>query len=525
MAIRERMEKLQASMLQKRLDSTLDSARSRGTASAKGPSTFEYVVVNSSGVRHKGKMQASSASSVSETLQADGWLPLEVREVGGAGLSMDLSAFVGGEQKLRLSTSEAAPFFRQVSELLKAGVPISRVLTALSDEASPKVRQVCLGLSERLNSGVPLSEAMLEFPDAFDAVTRAYVAAGESSGTLPETMGRLALIMEKRNAMRLKIKAVTAYPKMVGGAILVIVTAIIIFLVPRFQAIYAEVGSELPLPTRVLVWISENILPIKPELSFPMPFFMSGDVSIVGIFGRLIFIIGFVMGTDALRNRAGKEPKLRNTIIKWVFVIAVTVFASGYTIVPASLLVWSVVGGVFFGVKFFLSSRSSNERLAEFIDTVRFKIPIFGEITRRNALFQWSSTMAGALGSGVSLTQALTLAGATSGSQWYEVTSSSIEDQIRAGKPLSEALASQPKLYPSSIRAMVATGETTGDMSTMFESISSTIDSEIDSLVAGLSAKVEVALLLVMAVVVGGLLVALYLPIIQLATTYGGEGV
>ena len=518
-------DKLQSSLLQKQINSLTNKQAPAAYATGSNQKQFEYEAVNASGVRRKGRMSGMSAQAVSQTLQADGLMPISIKEATNAGLNKDLTSMLGGsQQKVKLSVPEMANFFRQVSELLKAGVPISRVLVALSEEASPKMVTICQGLLEKVNAGVPLSEAMTMFPDAFDEVTRSYVAAGESSGTLPETMSRLARILEKRNEMRLKIKAVTAYPKMVGGAIALIVTAILMFLVPRYQAIYADFGSDLPLPTRILVAISDNLLPIKPELALS-PFFLSGvPVSPISVLGRVIFAVGFIVLTESMRNRAGKDSSIFKTVIKWAFVLVVTVFATGYIFYPISAVIWVIVLGAYFGIKYVFTMPTDNIDLARKIDTLRFKVPIFGGITRRNALFQWASTMAGALSSGVPLTQALALAGATAGSRWYLLSARELDVAVRAGKPLSEALAMFPGLFSPSTRAMVATGETTGDLATMFANIASTTDSEIDSLVAGLSAKVEVALLIVMAVVVGGLLVALYLPIIQLATTVGGGG-
>jgi type II secretory pathway component PulF len=486
--------------------------------------SFDYVAVSPTGTRHKGKMQAVSQRAVADALAADGWVPIEIAEHRSSGLNTDLTALLSGSGAVvKLTVPESAAFFRQISELLRAGVPISRAMAAIGQEAPPKIEQICTGIGERITSGVPLSEAMEAFPDAFDEVARAYIAAGEASGTLPEAMGRLAAILEKRNEMRLKIKAVTAYPKMVGGAIAIIVTAILLFLVPRYQEIYAEFGSELPLPTRILVGLSENILPVSADFTFPVPFFLSGaDVSIIGILGRIVFALAVIMGTDALRNRSGKPAKLLGTIAKWGFVLAVTVFAGGYQVQWLSLLLWSVGIGTYVGVRMFLTSRVDSVSTARRIDTVRFRMPVFGPIVARSALFQWASTLGGTLASGVPLIRAVGLAGMTSGSNWHRLVATDLEDQVRAGKPLSEALSRHPDLYQPSVRAMISTGETTGDLSSMLENVARTTSAEVDSLVAGLSAKVEVALLLVMAVVVGGLLVALYLPIIQLASTVGG---
>lgn len=499
-------------------------SRRGGAATVFNQRTFEYVAASASGLRHKGKMQAVSSAAVSAALQADGWMPLSIVETSGSGLNTDLTAMFGsGEKAVRLTVAEAAAFFRQTAELLRAGVAMGFILDALGEEAVPKVKKICDGLAERLAAGVPLSEAMLAFPDAFDKVTRAYVASGEASGTLPETMARLARSMEKRNELRLKIKSVTAYPKMVGYAIGGIVFAILKFMVPMYEGIYRSFGSELPAPTKALVAVSKNLLPVSFDGTFPLPFFLS-DVATtpLGFLGRVVFLIAFIVGTETLRNRAGKDATLRRTIMKWMFVAWVTVFAGNYRLVPGAFVIWVLGIGLVIAFRTFLRSGEENPTRARLVDRIRFRLPVFGEMHRLNAIFQWSATMSGALSSGVALTRALTLAGSTSGSRWHASVAESLQNSVMGGRPLSESLADHADLYAPSLRAMVATGEVTGDLPTMFDNISRAAENEIDALVAGLSAKVEVLLLVVMGVVVGTLLVALYLPIINLATAASG---
>lgn len=487
--------------------------------------TFDYVAASASGARHKGKMQANSAAAVSAALQADGWMPLSVSEASNVGMNMDLTALLGRSEKaVKLSVGEAATFFRQTAELLRAGVAMTYILQALGEEAPPKIRKICDGLAEGLNAGVPLSEAMLAFPDAFDKVTRAYIASGEASGTLPETMARLAVSMEKKNDLRLKVKAVTAYPKMVGYAIGGIVFAILKFMVPMYEDIYKSFQSGLPAPTRVLVAISKNLTPIGMKSTFPYPFFVADDVEWgpIGLVGRVFFMLFFIVGLESLRNRRGKDAKRSRTIMKWAFLVFVTVFAGGYYFIPAAAVAWGSIIGLVFGIKTFIASGDKNAKRARLVDRIRFRLPVFGGITRLNALFQWATTLGGALASGVPLTRSLILAGETAGSRWHASVAEPLQAAVMAGRPLSEALADYSDLYPATLRAMVTTGEVTGDLPTMFANIAHSAEVEVEVMIAGLSAKVEVVLLIVMGVVVGGLLVSLYLPIINLATAAGG---
>lgn len=489
--------------------------------------SFEYVAASATGMRHKGKMQAASAAAVSAALQEDGWMPLSITETTKAGLNTDLTEMFGRSQKaIKLSVPETAAFFRQAAELLASGVAMTYVLEAIGQEASPKVRKICDGLTESLSAGVPLSEAMAAFPDAFDNVTRAYVTSGEASGTLPQTMARLASSMEKKNELRLKIKGVTSYPKIVAGVIGMIVIGIIKFMVPMYERIYASFNSELPAPTRALVALSENLLPVKVTVSFPMPYFLADNIEsgIFGLFGRVVFLVGFIVGTESLRNKAGKDAKLRNTIVKWAFLSSVTIFGGNYVLVVPALIGWSALAGVIVGIRMFVNSGDENPRNARLVDRIRFRLPVIGKITRLNATFQWATTMSGALSAGVPLGRALMLAGSTAGSRWFASLAQPLQNAVLGGRPLSEALGDHADLFTPSVRAMVATGEVTGELGTMFDNIARTAQTEVDSQISGLAAKVEVLLLVVMGVVVGGLLVALYLPIINLATSASKGG-
>jgi type IV pilus assembly protein PilC len=171
----------------------------------------------------------------------------------------------------------------------------------------------------------------------------------------------------------------------------------------------------------------------------------------------------------------------------------------------------------------FFKAREKDLKWARIKDTIFFKIPVFGSLNQKNALYRWTATLAGGVSSGVPLSRAIEIAARTSGSVWHKAVAPKIDESLRSGRGLALSLADHKDLYPGNLRSMIATGEQTGEIAQMLDNVSNVIDSDIDAIVAGLSAKIEVMLLIVMGTVVGGMVLVLYLPIIQLATIQAGQ--
>jgi type IV pilus assembly protein PilC len=305
---------------------------------------------------------------------------------------------------------------------------------------------------------------MKEHPRAFDEVTVSYIESGEESGELVETTERLSVMLAKRAALVSKIKGVSAYPKMVGGAIGIMVIGIILFLVPMYADIYASFGAELPGPTLALMWVADHFLPVG-------------------------------MGTFELFGIDFPYPR-------------------PYPFNIGSFLLYILIGIVIFRRK-----TRDNLEIGRKLDRIVYRLPLVGALTHKQTLQRWATTLAGALASGVPMTRAIDLAAASSGSRWHQSIAPDLAEAVRTGRTISSEVEKHPDLYPPNVRTMLATGEQTGEIDSMLDSVAEALDSDIDAIVAGLSAKVEVALLLVLGLVVGGLLLVLYMPILQLATT------
>lgn len=489
-----------------------------------GQQTYRYTAMSPQGLKRKGTMKATSVEAVSRALREDGWSPLQILEGADRGINTDITALItGGEPVVALTIGEASELFRQIGELLAAGVSLGSVLDSIAEESPAKIRDICQTLSEQISAGIPLSEALEAYPDAFDDVMRSYIAAGESAGTLVESVRLLADNLEKRYRLKMKIKGVTSYPKFVSMAIAGIVIIMIWRMVPMYSSMYADFGSDLPAATRFLISLSENILPFSATITFPAPFFLSDAAwSVPGVALRVIAFISALAAGEYMRNRSGKTASIRNVIVRWAALLFLFMFTAEIGLKPLSAAAWSaaVVAGT--AARRFLRTDTEELARARVVDLVRFRLPVVGSLTRLTALHQWASTLSGSLASGVPMSRALELSGRASGSVWHRAAAARLQETVASGIPLSEGMAEMKDLYPGAIRSMTSTGEEAGSLPVMLSNAAKTIESEIDMIISGLAAKVEVVLLVVMGVVVGGILVALYMPILNLAGTVGG---
>ena len=408
------------------------------------------------------KIMAVSEDQVVAALAREGVVPIKVTS---AGMNMNMNI---GSSDIKFKWAAKAEFARRLYQLLRAGVSVPKALESMGSDAKPAYAQMCQALGDSVSAGAPLATALAEFPKAFDEVFIAYVSAGEESGTLLTSLERLSMLLAKRAAMQSKIKGVMAYPKMVGGTILLLTLGIILFLVPRFVDIYASFNAELPAPTLAMVAVSKNLLPLTtvdtPEAWMKIP----------------------IPGTNFALN---------------------------------PLAISCVIAMLFFGYRIFRKKTADNEDVNIFMNKITFKMPVLGNLNHKSALFRWSSTLAGSLAAGVQTPRALDMSAQSSGSKWMVAITPELMDAVRSGRSVASELSEYPDVFPPNVRTMVDTGEATGELDTMLDSVARALDEEVDGIIEGLSAKIEVVLLLVLGGVVGGLLMILYLPILQLATT------
>jgi type IV pilus assembly protein PilC len=387
-------------------------------------------------------MVAYNKEIVRRELIDQGFIPISITQINPRSLSRSIGQ--PSTKRLKMKIAVRAAFTRQFHELLRAGIPAARSLTSLAEEApSAALQELCLELSAQISAGVPLGECFAQYPRAFNDIYCSYLSAGERTGAIVDTTGRLAKLLERQAKIRNKIVAVSTYPLLVGGIILLLVIGIMVFIVPQFASVYESFGAELPAPTRKLIEISQKL----PQY--------------------LAIIAGSIFLISVQYKRAVK----------------------------------------------------SSAKFAIAADKFKFRLPLFGKLIHRIVLYRWVSTLAGSLEAGLPQTQALDIAAAASGSNWIKRITPGYIESVTAGRQLSSLIGESGRLFPPMVRTMVNSGEVSGELARLLESAADSMDSDIEMIVATFGSKIEIILLLVLAISVGSLLIILYLPILSLAAS------
>ena len=220
------------------------------------------------------------------------------------------------------------------------------------------------------------------------------------------------------------------------------------------------------------------------------------------LFGIILFIVPRF--TDIYASFDSQLPAPTRALVSASKVLPLVLVVVGALI--ASFVVWN-------------RKQVDNFEFGRRYDQVKFHFPILGKMFHKLALMRFCSTMGGAKTAGVQSFEALDLAGRASGSRWVRSLIKEMQDSTRSGVPMSVVMNEHPDLFPSNVRKMVSTGEETGELAQMLNSSGAALEDEIDVLIATMSAKLEVALLLFMGFSVGGVLIALYLPILSFTST------
>ena len=214
--------------------------------------TYQYKARDRFGKAISGVIEAVSEELVASKLKEAGYAPISIiKTEGRSGVGKFLDRFKG----VRLS--EVNMFSRQFFSLQKAGLPILSSLDGLSDQTENKIfKQVIDQIAKDIESGSDLSAAMARHPKAFNEIYVSMIKVGEASGTLDDTLERLATLGENEERIRVRIKAATRYPVIVVSAIAIGFLILTTLVVPRFARLYGSFEVALPIPTRILIWIN-----------------------------------------------------------------------------------------------------------------------------------------------------------------------------------------------------------------------------------------------------------------------------
>jgi type IV pilus assembly protein PilC len=399
---------------------------------------FKWKGRSASGEIRTGVLEAPSPHVVEVYLRRLNIKPIEIKAQKETTFRLTLK---------RVSEKELMLFTRQFATVLEAGLPIVKALETLSmQQKNPYFRQVLDDIKKKVEGGSALSDAMAEYSKVFGRLYIHMVRSGEASGNLDEVLKRLAIYLEKIVAIKSKVKHAMIYPSVIVFVTIVVISILMIFVIPKFAQLFTEAGQALPLPTQILINISNNFK------------------YIFGIF--LAFVIGFVILIKYLR-------------------------------------------------------RSEKGRLET--DRLLLKIPIFGELFHKAAVSRMARTLGSLITAGVPLLQAIAVAAETSGNKVIEKALEDVRLSVAAGQTIADPMF-YTGVFPYMLIEMVRIGEMSGRLDEMLNKVADFYEEEVDRTVATISTLIEPILLVILGGVIGGILVALYLPIFQLGGVVGGGG-
>ncbi|MFT4029929.1 MAG: type II secretion system F family protein [Protaetiibacter sp.] len=390
----------------------------------------------------KGKLEAPTESAAVDRMRSMGLSPVKVTEsVAGTGLNREIE--IGGGARVKLK--DLAVLSRQAATMVSAGLSLLKALSILAEQTeNKKLKTTLTAVARDVEVGYGFSDALAKHPRVFPPLMVNMVRAGETGGFLDGALDTIAVNYEKEAKLRDQIKSAMTYPVMVLCMSVVAVIIMLTFIVPIFKEMFAGFGSELPLPTQMLVWLSQSMVVVVP----------------VGLVGGIAFSI-------------------------W----------------------WG--------------ANKNTERVRKFVDPLKLKLPIFGKLISKIAITRFCRNLADMVKAGVPILQALNIVGEASGNWVIEQASLNIANSVRVGKSISGPLAEE-KVFPPMAAQMIAVGEDAGALDTMLSKVADFYDDEVKATTESLTSIIEPLLIAFLGVVVGGMVIALYMPIFSMINVVGG---
>jgi type IV pilus assembly protein PilC len=377
-----------------------------------------------------GEVDLASKDDVLAYLHRQRMIPVSVREK-----SKDFNLTFG----TGVSTRDIVIFTRQFATMINSGLPLVQSLDILAEQTeNTPLRKTIQEVLYDVESGHTLADAMSRHPKIFTDLFVNMVAAGEAGGILDTILLRLAVFLEKSDALRRKIKGAMVYPAVIFGVAISAIVVLLVFVIPTFQNMFASAGIPLPLPTRI--------------------------------------------------------------------VIGMSAFLQGYW--------WALIAGIITVVVVFRQFyRTDTGELL--VDRTLLAFPILGDMQRKAAVARFTRTLGTLVSSGVSILEGLEITARTAGNRVIHDAVMGSRASIAGGETIAGPL-KESGVFPPMVVQMINVGEQTGGLDAMLTKVADFYDEEVDRAVETLLSAMEPIMIVVLGVVVGGMIVAMYLPIFDM---------
>ncbi len=392
--------------------------------------TFKYTAKEINGKTVSGILEYSDKALLIEALRKKDLIIISIEET-----AKRRPISMGGGVKLE----EIVIFSRQLATMVDSGIPLVQALDILCEQIEKPVFRNILGkIKDDIETGSSLSDAFARHPGVFSTLYVNMVRAGESSGALDDILDRLATYLEKSNTLQRKVKSSLIYPAVVVTMAMLITLVMLLKVIPTFKGIFAMLGGQLPLPTRILIFVSDTI--------------------------REMFVY----------------------------------VASGIAL------------GVF-ALKKYMKTRQGRENF----DRMLLSMPVLGPLFRKVAVAKFTRTLATLVKSGVPILVSLEIVGKTAGNTVIEKAVDSVRTGIKEGENIADPLAKSGAFPPMVVR-MIKVGEQTGELEKMLTKIADFYEDQVDTAVSGLTSLIEPLIIGFLGIVIGGIVIAMFLPVFKL---------
>ena len=417
---------------------------------------YTYVALDARGQESTGLVEARSSNEAIGQLRQDGYFPTSVYEEGKGGPDGKVSR-AGAKaarvarprtkisivlfQRKKVKPKIMMIFTRQLATLIDSGLPLLRGLNVLAkQERDTVLRNTINKLADGVQGGSTFSESLAQHPLIFNHLYVNMVKAGEVGGVLELVLRRLAEFQEKAQKIKNKVVAAMVYPIIVMTMAIAIMAFLLVFIVPKFEAIFHDMLGDKPLPAITL------------------------------------------------------------------FVIGVSNFVKNHGLVLLGLLIAAVAA-----YKLIARTRAGRS----IIDRFKLRVPLFGDLIRKTAISRFSRTLGTLVTSGVPILQALNITRETAGNMVIAGAISQVHDSVKEGESIVQPLEASGAFPPMAI-SMIDVGEETGQLPEMLLKIADVYDDETDNSVAALTSMLEPIMIVFLALVVGTIVIALFMPLISI---------
>ncbi len=397
--------------------------------------TFEWKG-SRAGQMQSGVLNADSKEAATEILRRQ---RIEAPSIKEKGKEIAFPKFGGG-----VPPQLVAIFTRQFSVMIDAGLPLVQCLEILAGQQENKTfKRALIQIRQDVESGSNLADSMRKHPKIFNDLFTNMVAAGEAGGILDTILQRLAQYIEKSVKLNSQVKSAMIYPVAVISIACIVVAVILWKVIPVFAALFKGLGAELPMPTQIVIWLSN--------------------------------------------------------------------FIADY---------WWLIGIVIVGTIYSLRRYHETYKGKRVLDGIILKMPILGLLMRKIAVARFCRTLSTLTASGVPILDGLQITARTAGNAIIEDAIMATRKSVEEGKTISEPLA-DTDVFPSMVVQMIAVGEQTGALDTMLSKIADFYEDEVDTAVAGLMKLLEPVLIAFLGVAIGGIVIAMYMPMFTLIGQIG----